>query len=80
VTWVSGACALYKINSVLRCVGNKLFINEFFGYGDDHVLGLMMWDCGYKSMVIPKIIASHIGGLTFRKIWRDLPRISTREK
>jgi len=29
VTWVSGACALYKINSVLRCVGNKLFINEF---------------------------------------------------
>jgi GT2 family glycosyltransferase len=52
---------------VLRCVGNKLFINEFFGYGDDHVLGLMMWDYGYKSAVIPEITASHVGGLTFRK-------------
>jgi len=65
VTYVSGACALYRVESVIRCLGNKLFIDEFFGYGDDHVLGLIMWSYGYKSVAIPEIIASHVGSLTF---------------
>ena len=67
VTYVSGTSALYRIENILKSVGNRLFINEFFGYGDDHVLGLMMWNYGYKSVAIPEIIASHVGSLTFRK-------------
>jgi len=65
VTYVSGSCALYRVESVVRCLGNKLFIDEFFGYGDDNVLGLMMWNHGYKSIAIPEAVASHAGSLTF---------------
>jgi len=65
VTYVSGSCALYRVEHVLKCIGDKLFIDEFFGYGDDNVLGLMMWNCRYRSVAIPEVVASHVGGLTF---------------
>jgi GT2 family glycosyltransferase len=65
VTYVSGSCALYRVESIVRHLGNKLFINEFFGYGDDNVLGLVMWNHGYKSVAIPEVVASHAGSLTF---------------
>ena len=32
VTFVSASSALYKVESVLKCLGNRLFIDEFFGY------------------------------------------------
>jgi len=65
VTYVSGSSALYRVEHILRYIGNKLFINELFGYYDDDVLSLIMWNYGYKSVSIPEIIASHVGGLTF---------------
>jgi len=67
VTYVDGSCALYRVESVVKCLGNKLFIDEFFGYGDDNVLGLMMWNYGQKSVAIPEVVASHVRGLTFGK-------------
>jgi len=65
VTYVDGCCSLYRVESLLKCTSGKLFIDEFFGYGDDNVLGLMLWSCGYKLVAIPEIIASHARGLTF---------------
>jgi GT2 family glycosyltransferase len=65
VTYVDGCCSLYRVGSILKCTGDKLFIDEFFGYGDDNVLGLMLWSCGYKLIAIPEIIARHARGLTF---------------
>jgi GT2 family glycosyltransferase len=65
VTYVSGSCALYGVEHVLKCIDDKLFIDEFFGYGDDNVLGLMMWNCRRRSVAIPEVVASHVGGLTF---------------
>jgi GT2 family glycosyltransferase len=65
VTYVDGSCALYRVESVVKCLDNKLFIDEFFGYGDDHVLGLIMWNNGYKSVAIPEAVASHVRSLTF---------------
>jgi GT2 family glycosyltransferase len=65
VTYVDGCCSLYRVESILKCTGDKLFINEFFGYGDDNVLGLMLWSCGYRLIAIPEIITSHARGLTF---------------
>jgi GT2 family glycosyltransferase len=65
VTYVDGCCSLYRVESLLKCTGDKLFIDEFFGYGDDNVLGLMLWSCGYKLVAIPEIIANHARGLTF---------------
>ncbi|MGB9816181.1 MAG: glycosyltransferase family 2 protein [Desulfurococcaceae archaeon] len=65
VTYVDGCCSLYRVESLLKCTGGKLFINEFFGYGDDNVLGLMLWSCDCRLIAIPEIIASHARGLTF---------------
>lgn len=70
ITYPSGCCALYRVEHVKRCLGDKLFINEFFIFGDDDVLGLMMWNCGYKLISVPKPVASHVGGLT---LWRKQP-------
>jgi GT2 family glycosyltransferase len=67
VTYVDGSCALYRVENVVRCLGNKLFIDEFFGYGDDNVLGLMIWNYGQKSVAIPEVVASHARSLTFGK-------------
>ena len=65
VTYVDGSCSLYRVECLLKCTGGKLFINEFFGYGDDNVLGLMLWSCGCRLIAISEIIASHARGLTF---------------
>ncbi|MEM0059176.1 MAG: glycosyltransferase family 2 protein [Desulfurococcaceae archaeon] len=65
VTYADGCCSLYRVESLLKCTGGKPFINEFFGYGDDNVLGLMLWSCGCRLIAIPEVIASHARGLTF---------------
>jgi GT2 family glycosyltransferase len=65
VTYVDGSCTLYRVESLSKCTGDKLFIDEFFGYGDDNVLGLILWNCRYRLIAIPEIIASHARGLTF---------------
>jgi Predicted glycosyltransferases len=67
VTYTDGCCSMYRVDAVLKCVGNRLFIDEFFGYGDDNVLGLMLWSCGYKLVAVPEVVASHARGLTFGK-------------
>jgi GT2 family glycosyltransferase len=67
VTFTTGAVALYDVGAVLKCVGNKLFLDELFVYYDDVVLGLMMWSCGFSSISIPKIVAYHARGSTFRR-------------
>ena len=65
VTYVDGSCAFYRVRSVVRCLDNRLFIDEFFGYSDDTALSLMTWNCGYKLVAIPEAVASHARGLTF---------------
>jgi len=49
----------------LKCLGNKLFVEEFFGYGDDNVLGLILWNHGCKLISVPEAVAEHARGLTF---------------
>jgi GT2 family glycosyltransferase len=61
VTYVDGSCALYRIKSV----GNKLFIDELFIYCDDVALSLEMWNCGYKLIAIPEMVANHVRSLSF---------------
>jgi len=65
VTYVDGSCALYRVESVLKCLGDKLFIDEFFGYYEDVALSLMMWNRGYRSVAIPEIVANHFRSLSF---------------
>ena len=80
VTYVDGSCALYRVENVVKYLGNKLFIDEFFGYGDDNVLGLMMWNCGQKSIAIPEAVASHARSLTFGKESTFLSYLSERNR
>jgi GT2 family glycosyltransferase len=68
VTYVSGACALLETGSILRCVGGRPFLSELFGYYDETALSLMLWSCGYRLVAIPEVVATHAGGLTFRKV------------
>jgi GT2 family glycosyltransferase len=67
VTFTTGAVALYDAGAVLKCIGDKLFLDELFAYYDDVVLGLMLWSCGFSSISIPKVVAYHARSSTFRR-------------
>lgn len=68
ISYASGAYALYRVEYVRRCVGDRLFIDDFFAYGDDNVVGLMLWNCGYTSICIPKVAGYHVGSTTFKNM------------
>jgi GT2 family glycosyltransferase len=68
VTYADGAVALYRVESILKCVGEKLFIDEFFAYGDDSTLGLMLWNCKFPLISIPEVVAYHVRSSTFKRI------------
>ena len=69
VSYTCGCYSLYRISS-LEFMGlrDKLFNERFFAYFDDYVLGLMLWNYGFKSVVIPFITGSHMGSATFSSI------------
>jgi len=67
VTYADGAVALYRVESVLKCVGEKLFIDEFFAYGDDSILGWLLWNCGFPSISVAEVVAYHARSLTFKR-------------
>jgi len=66
VTYVDGVAALFRVESVLRCVGSKLFIDELFAYYDDSSLCLLLWGCGYPSISVPEAVAYHARNSTFK--------------
>jgi GT2 family glycosyltransferase len=66
VTYVDGVAALFRVESVLRCVGNKLFVDELFAYYDDSSLCLLLWGCGYPSISVPEAVAYHARSSTFK--------------
>jgi GT2 family glycosyltransferase len=67
ITYADGSAALYRVESVLKCVGEKLFIDEFFAYGDDNILGLMLWNCGFPLVSVPEVVAYHARSSTFKR-------------
>jgi GT2 family glycosyltransferase len=68
ITNADASAALYRVESVLKCVGEKLFIDEFFAYGDDSTLGLMLWNCKFPLISIPEVVAYHARSSTFKRI------------
>ncbi len=68
VTYVSGAFAIYRVKAVLEVWnGDKLFFDFGFGYFDDKVLGIQMWNHGWKSKAYPVVACKHMGSLSFGK-------------
>lgn len=68
ISYAVGAYALYRVEHIRKCVGESLFVEEFFGYGDDNVLGLMLWNCKYPSISLPEVVGYHLRSATFGKV------------
>ena len=68
VTYADGSYSIYRVDAVRRCVGEELFIDENFAYGDDNYLGLMLWNCGHRIIAIPVATAEHYRSGTFSRI------------
>lgn len=68
ISYADGACSLYKVDAVKKATGftDKIFYDEMFGYFDDSILGLQLWNSGFKIISFPKITALHRRSSTFR--------------
>ena len=65
VTYANGAYMLVKAEAILRaCPAGKPFIDETFLYLDDNLLGLILWNNGYKVAYVPVKSGIHYSGLT----------------
>ncbi len=68
VTYTSGAYSIYRVEALRKAgLENRIFDWEFFAYYDDNVLGLRLWQSGYKVVVIPHVTGIHLGSATFGK-------------
>jgi len=69
VTYAEGAYMLVKAE-IIRRVGpdGKPFIDETFLYLDDTLLGLILWNKGYKVAYVPIKAGYHYHGLTTKPI------------
>lgn len=61
ISYADGAYSLYRVNAIKKATGflDKIFYDEMFAYFDDSVLGLQLWNSGYKVVSCPFIAASH---------------------
>lgn len=48
-------------------MAERLFYDEPFAYCDDNVLGLKIWNAGYKAASFPYVVAGHSRSSTFGK-------------
>jgi GT2 family glycosyltransferase len=69
ITYPSGAFAVYRVKAVLDVWHGKekLFFDFGFGYLDDNVLGLQLWNHGWKCKFYPVISGKHRQGASFGK-------------
>lgn len=70
VSYVDGAYAIYR-NSAIEKVygrGDKMFDEEMFAYFDDSIVGLKLWNSGFKVKTFPFIAAKHHRSLSFGKV------------
>jgi GT2 family glycosyltransferase len=67
VTYADGAYMLVKAEAVRKaCSNGKPFIEETFLYLDDSLLGLILWNRGYKIKYIPVDSGVHFVSMTTR--------------
>jgi len=67
VTYADGAYMLVKAEAIRKaCSNGKPFIDETFLYLDDGLLGLILWNKGYKIKYIPVDSGVHFVSMTTR--------------
>lgn len=69
VTYVVGAYAVYNVRAVMEVWGGeeRLFFDWGFGYFDDHVLGLQLWNTGWKCRAYPVLSCVHQQSMSFKR-------------
>jgi GT2 family glycosyltransferase len=68
VTYANGAYAAVKVNAISKvCPNGRPFIDETFLYLDDSLLGLMLWNKGYKVAYVPVRAGVYFEGLSTKK-------------
>jgi len=67
VTYVLGACTIYNVRAVREAWkgADRLFFDWAFGYFDDVVLALQLWNVGWKSRAYPVIAGKHFESRSF---------------
>jgi len=62
VAFTSGCFSVYRMEAVKKINhhGGLLFEPDFFSYGDDNVLGLELWEAGYKCVCVDTFAGYHV--------------------
>ncbi len=69
VTYADGSISLVRVKAALTAnKTNKLFDEYLFAYLDDNLLGLKLWNSGFKVISIPIIAGYHYRSGVFGKI------------
>ncbi len=67
ITYPDGAFSIIRVKHAQQAMGgNRLFYDELFAYCDDNILGLRLWQKGYRVATFPIIIGKHQRGSTFK--------------
>lgn len=71
ISYVDGAYAIFDVDAVKKAMGfpNKIFYDELFAYFDVSVLGVQLWNAGYKVISCPFTAASHRRSSTFGQFY-----------
>ena len=69
VTFAVGAYAVYSVRAVKEVWGGeeRLFFDWSFGYFDDHVLGLQLWNAGWRCRAYPVASCVHYQSMSFKR-------------
>ena len=70
ITSADAAYSIFRVKAINKIPdqNNRLFDDYLFGYFDDHMLGLKLWNSGFKIKAFPIITAKHRRGSSFKKV------------
>jgi GT2 family glycosyltransferase len=68
-TSADAAYSIFRVEAIEKVSnGQEKIFDDLFACFDDHLLGLRIWNAGYKIKVFPIITAKHSRGSSFRKV------------
>lgn len=70
ITSADGAYSIYRVGAVKNKIAcdDSLFDDSLFACLDDHMLGLKVWNNGFKIKAAPLVTAKHRRGSSFKKV------------
>lgn len=81
VSFVEGTAPLYRVEAVMKSmpIGNRMFVTGGFAYFlEDVLLGLLLWEKGYRCVMFPYPVAEHYRKATIKKYSEKIRLIGLR--